>query len=85
MVTGELNAQSLMELGEVLQDEGLMDRKVVLFNNVPGLSYIFDLEPAMNTLWPDLESYSISEFERQVEMLPQVDGGHFIILGTEMR
>jgi hypothetical protein len=85
MVTGENNAESLMELAEVLRDKNLLDKKVVLFNNVPGLSYIFDLEPAMNTVWPDLDSYSISEFENQIAKLQQSDAGHFVIMGTTMR
>ncbi len=66
MATTAENAKSLNELYSVLKERNLLDKKAILFGGVPGLAYIFDMEPAINTVWPDLDSYSIEKFSDQL-------------------
>ena len=69
MVTTSYNAETLNELNKAMEENGLKDDKVLLFGNVPGLSYIFDLEPAIDTTWPDLDSYGAFLFHQELELI----------------
>lgn len=62
-------AQNLQELGGYLEQNGLLDSKVILFGNIPAISYIFDLEPAVFTTWIDLDSNSKVQFEEELQAL----------------
>lgn len=73
LVTTKDNYNSLSELKTCLEDNGLIQGKALLFGNVPGLSYIFDMEPAIDTTWPDLDSYSISSFRDSLDKLNSSD------------
>jgi hypothetical protein len=66
MATTQYNAQSLDELYAALQQKDLLGKRAIFFGAVPGLSYIFDMEPAINTVWPDLDSYSTAKFKEQL-------------------
>lgn len=85
MVTSGQNAGTLDELYNALKEKDLLDEKVILFGGVPGLSYIFDMEPGIDTAWPDLDSYSVSKFDSQ--MMSFVEGDpHLpvVIIGSNM-
>ena len=85
MVTTGDNKSSLDELYGALSDNELLEEKVLLFGAVPGLSYIFDLEPAINTVWPDLDSYSTAKFDEQLMELSVSDGKMpTVIVGKEL-
>jgi len=67
MTTTADNAKALTELYEYLSEENLLDSKTILFGkNAPGLAYIMDLEPALFSLWPDLDSNTIEKFEESL-------------------
>ncbi|MCR5156923.1 MAG: hypothetical protein K6C96_09610 [Butyrivibrio sp.] len=83
MATTKDNADSLNELGKAIKDNGLSDRKVILFGGVPGLSYIFDMEPAINSVWPDLDSYSVQKFDDELMKLSTSEEQPVIIIGNE--
>ena len=68
--TGE-NARTLDELYDFFATGGLLDDKVILFGDVPGISYVFDLEPAIDTAWPDLDSYTTEKFSGQLQGISQ--------------
>ena len=85
MTTTADNAKALTELYEYLSEDNLLDSKTILFGkNAPGLAYIMDLEPALFSLWPDLDSNTIEKFEESlmnsmsdvpvVIMSPDIDG-----------
>lgn len=59
-------AAFLEELGGYLAKEGLADRKLILYGEIPALSYLFDMEPAIYTTWADLPS---NDLKRLVEGL----------------
>ena len=69
LVTTADNYSELKELKASLEDNDLMDRKVLTFGEIPGIPYIFDIEPAINTTWPDLDSYSVGSFDEALSSL----------------
>ncbi len=69
MATTSYNADTLNELYVALEGLNASDKKAVFFGAVPGLSYIFDIEPAINTVWPDLDSYSTSKFSDELSKI----------------
>lgn len=44
-------------------------RKLILYGNIPGLSYILDRPCAISTSWPDLDSYPVEDMTREFEAL----------------
>ncbi|MCR5343539.1 MAG: hypothetical protein K6E70_09300 [Butyrivibrio sp.] len=62
MFTTEYNAETLSELHEAITDYDLEDKKLLQFGKAPGLSYLLDMEPAIFTTWPDLDSNTIEKF-----------------------
>ena len=84
MVTSGQNAGTLDELYMALKNEGLLDDKVLLFGGVPGLSYIFDMEPGIDTVWPDLDSYAVSKFDQQLMDISTNKDLPVVIIGRNM-
>ncbi len=78
------NAASLNELYEALKSSDLLGKETMLFGGVPGLAYIFDLEPAIDTVWPDLDSYSTSKFEMRLTELCTSGSTPTVIIGKEL-
>ncbi len=69
MYTTEENAKNLQELNDFLVKEQLTGREAVLFGNVPALAFYYELEPALSSTWPDLQSFSFSKFESEIDGL----------------
>ena len=44
-------------------------RKLILYGNIPGLSYILDRPCALSTSWPDLDSYPVEDMTHEFEAL----------------
>ena len=86
MVTTSYNARTVEELGKYLSDKKLIGNRALLFGGIPGLSYIFDLKPAIDTVWPDLDSYSTDTFDEQLmELSTSADPYPVIIVGRDMQ
>jgi hypothetical protein len=83
MVTTTYNAETLNELKTAIEDNRIKEQKVILFGNVPGLSYIFDLEPAIDTTWPDLDSYGAIFFHGELLGLSTNGEAPAVIIGKE--
>lgn len=64
--TGEDNGELLQELAEYAETEGLTGREVILYGRLPGLGYLLDMPSALSTFWPDLDSYRMVEYERDM-------------------
>lgn len=62
-------AQNLQELGGYLKENDLLKKKVILYGNIPSVSYIFGLEPAVYTTWIDLDSNSSVQFAQELQQL----------------
>lgn len=65
--THQENGTLLEELAEFVKEEGLTGRKIISYGELPGLSYLLDMPPALSTAWPDLSSYRMAEYERDME------------------
>lgn len=64
LLTSKDKAQGLDDLYDYIESNDLLDNKALLFGqDAVGLAYIMDLDPAINTLWPDLDSYTVTKFE----------------------
>lgn len=64
--TNQNNGILLEELAVYAKDSGLSGRKVILYGEIPGLGYLLDMPPALSTFWPDLDSYRMAEFDRDM-------------------
>lgn len=81
-ITTTEKAKNLESLYDYLENNNMLDQKVVLFGqDSVGLAYIMDLEPAIDTLWPDLDSYTVSKFE---QALLDMEDGVMIIISEKL-
>ena len=64
MYTSELNAETLEEISYFMLEhkEEYADKKLILYGNIPGLAYYLDMAPAIDTIWADLDTYSVRRF-----------------------
>lgn len=69
--TNQDNAAWLAELDEYVRQAQLTGREVILYGEVPGLGYLLDMPPALSTFWPDLDSYRMVEYERDMALLEE--------------
>ncbi len=60
--TSEKNASEYENILNYAEAGGLIGRKVILYDEIPGLSYYLDMPPAISTSWPDLKSYPYDRF-----------------------
>ena len=67
--TNQDNAACLEELTEYTESAGLTGRKLISYGELPGLGYYLDMPSALSTFWPDLDSYLMSEYERDMAQL----------------
>ena len=59
-------ATELDQLGGYLQKNDLLQKEVILYGNIPAVSYIFDLQPAVYTTWADLDSNSLEQLKTEL-------------------
>lgn len=67
--TNAENAALLEELRLFTEEEGLTGRAAITYGELPGLHYLLDMPPALSTGWPDLNSYRMTEYERDLAAL----------------
>lgn len=65
--TNKENAETFMDLVEFARERDFAGREVILYGEVPGLSYFLDMPTAISTAWPDLDSYRLVQFTRDME------------------
>lgn len=66
LYTTRVNAELLDELTVFAAENGLTGKQVLLYGEVPGLGYLLDMPSAITTFWPDLDSYRIVEYQRDL-------------------
>lgn len=69
MVTNKELAEELDGLTTFVEQEGLQNKKVILYGQIPGIAYYLDMQPALSTSWPDLRSYSLDVFEEDLQKI----------------
>lgn len=67
--TNQQNGALLEELVLFAQEEDLSGREMIAYGELPGLHYLLDMPPALSTGWPDLTSYRMAEYTRDLEVL----------------
>ncbi len=65
------NARELEQLNRFLQEKGLLEGKVLSMGDIPGISYLYEMEPAISTAWPDLDSFSAEQFAADLDALEE--------------
>lgn len=69
--TNRENAELFTDLVNYAKEKQFAGREVILYGEVPGLSYFLDMPVAISSAWPDLDSYRLAEFERDMELVRQ--------------
>ena len=85
MTTNAPLAEAIEGLTEYVETEKLSDRSVILYGQIPAVSYILDMPPAISTSWPDLASYHYEVLEEDMEKLRNGEAGGerpLVILGA---
>ncbi len=65
--TNKENAETFCDLTAYAVKEGLAGEKVILYGEIPGISYFLDMPAAISTSWPDLDSYRLERFLQDME------------------
>lgn len=60
------NGTLLGELAVFTREEELTSRELITYGELPGLYYLLDMPPALSTGWPDLTSYRMTEYKRDL-------------------
>lgn len=67
MKTTEAKAVALSELCEYINENDELDgHSVILYGNLPGLSYVLDRPSALNTTWSDLASNPVEDMKESI-------------------
>ncbi len=71
MYTTQLNAETIDELSNFMAEnqEDYLGKELILYGDIPGLSYYLDRRPAVFTSWPDLDTNSLSQLEADLAKL----------------
>jgi hypothetical protein len=87
LLTTSDKAETLEGLDDFLYENNLTEKDLITYGDIPALSYIFNMKPAIYTTWGDLDSNPIGGIEAD---LNRFDGENknteelpIVILGTE--
>ena len=64
MYTTRANAQALTEITAFWQETFPDGKSVILYGDIPGLSYLLDAPSAITSTWANLESYNMTFWQR---------------------
>lgn len=53
---------------------------LITYGGIPGLNYILDIEPALSTIWPDLDSYPVETMLSDIHGISDNDGAAPLII-----
>ncbi len=80
MYTDLERAHSLEELYGFLQGE---DTSLLAYGNLPALHYYLDMDLALTTAWPDLDSYGMDEFRDSLKEIEKEEQPVIILSSNE--
>lgn len=75
--------QAIEGLDSFLHKNGLNKKRVILYGDIPALSYILDMEPAIFTTWADLDSNRLGLLEQDLDALRQNGETPVVIMGIQ--
>ena len=69
MYTNSANADALSDLSRFMEEREseYAGKELILYGNIPGLSYYLDRESAVFTSWPDLDTNSLTRLNESLE------------------
>lgn len=69
MYTSELNSETLEEISIFMTENSAQyaGKELILYGNIPGISYYLDKPPAIDTTWADLNTYPVSRLTQELE------------------
>lgn len=70
MLTSPDRAEAIGTLSAYVKQQGLEGQKIILYGNIPSLSYYLQM-PFAITAWPDLPSYNYAVMEEDLERLSE--------------
>ena len=73
MRTTKQNAVNLQGLNDYLAENELIGEEVLLYGNVPSVSFYFGMKQVISTTWPDLDSFSYEKFEAEMDSIIKND------------
>lgn len=80
MYTSSKKAQTVEGLTAYVDQQGNL-RSVLTYGNIPSMSYYLELEPALGSSWPDLESFSIHDYQSDLTKVEiDIDADRPVIL-----
>ncbi|MBD5509438.1 MAG: hypothetical protein HDR05_15710 [Lachnospiraceae bacterium] len=65
------NGTLIEELALYMQEESLSGRETIVYGELAGLHYLLDMPPALSTTWPDLDSYRMMEYWRDLSAVEE--------------
>ena len=65
------NAAWLEELTVYTEEAGLTGKPALFYKDLSGLGYLLDMPSALSTFWPDLDSYLMTEYERDLQQMEE--------------
>lgn len=72
------NAGLIDDLTALIREHGFAGREGIFYGNIPGLSYLLDIKSALSTIWPSLDTYTLPEWDRDMEHASRVSPVVFI-------
>ncbi len=81
MKTNWKRGNAIDALTEAAKDCG---GRLVTYGNLPGLYYVLDKEPALSTLWPDLDSFSYEDMKSDIDRLSADGSDVMFIIKADM-
>lgn len=71
-----LALEGLVEASTSLRKE---NASLITFGNIPGIHYVLSMKPALSNAWPDLDSYSVSDFKMDLYTINDKQNTYVII------
>ena len=91
MYTSEMNGETLEEISLFMTEHRaeFENKRLILYGNIPGLSYYLDKAPAIYTAWADLNTNSLEQLKEELQELTVSYGGNhedmpLVILSTQL-
>jgi len=71
MYTTETNAEAISRLLSYMAEEKESIGEAIYFGDCPGLTFLTGIPAAIGSSWPDLDSYSVKQFEDELAKLSE--------------
>lgn len=80
MKTTKANAVALEGLTTYIKEADLAGTEVILYGNCPGLSFLLEMPFAIDTAWPDLDSFPVETFQENLRDIEETGAFPAVIM-----